>query len=133
MQKPCAPSGKFTFWGCGAGAPLRYVTLPRSELNRVTDSRFNRVTLEPAGGRVVARTLEAEFTEQEGVEALYEFSPSLDLVRASYSDQYWHLHKTLEAQGKITHTRAQCPDRDGPRQIDVWEPRTGWKTITIAH
>jgi hypothetical protein len=132
-QSPAPEDSTFRCKGCGAGVPLRYVTLPRSELNRVTGSRFNRVTLEPAGGRVVARTLEAEFTEQEGVEALYEFSPSLDLVHASYSDQYWRMHKALEAQGKLTHTRAQCPDRDGPRQIDVWEPRTGWKTITIAH
>jgi hypothetical protein len=57
---------------------------------------------------------------------------SLDLVHASYSDRYWEAHRALEADGKLTHTRAQCPDRDGPRQYELWEPRTGWKTVTIA-
>lgn len=132
-QSPAPEGSAFHCQSCGAGTPLRYVTLPRSELNRVTGSRFNGVVLEPTGGTMIARTTEALINDTQGVDVLYEFSPALDLVRASYSDQYWQLHEALEAQGKITHTRAQCPDRDGPRQIDVWEPRTGWRTVKIAH
>jgi hypothetical protein len=132
-QSPTPEDSAFHCRGCGAGAPLRYVTLPRSELNRVTSSRFNGVTLERIAAGVVARTNEATANTNDRVEALYEFSPTLEIEHASYSDQYWAMHQALEAQGKITHTRAQCPDRDGPRRIDVWEPATGWRTVTIPH
>jgi hypothetical protein len=60
------------------------------------------------------------------------------LVIAGFSNDqdggmgYWDMHRQLEALGKITHTREQCPDRDGPRQILVWEPETGWITTPTA-
>jgi len=132
-QSPALDGSPFRCQGCGAGAPLRYVTLARSEINRVTRSRFNGVSMESTGGHVVARAIEAQVNETDSADALYEFSTSLDVVSASYSDQYWELHKALESQGKIHHTRAQCPDRDGPRSIDVWEPATGWRTVPIPH
>ena len=78
------------------------------------------------------RTLELQGGgTQSPADALYEFTPQLDLVQASYSDRYWEAHRELERLGKITHTREQCPDRDGPRQIEVWEPATGWRMQSI--
>jgi hypothetical protein len=63
--------------------------------------------------------------------AIYEFTASLDLVGATYGDRYWDVHRALEAQGKIHHAREQCPDRNGPREIQMSEPGTGWRTIRL--
>jgi hypothetical protein len=63
--------------------------------------------------------------------ALYEFTQRLDLVSARYSDRYWQDHLELEKLGKITHSREQCPERDGPPSIEIWEPATGWRVQPI--
>ena len=79
----------------------------------------------------MARTIEVPATHQ-APDALYEFTPALDLVRASYSDRYWEKHRELETQGKISHSRQQCPDRNGPREIRIWDPESGWATVSTA-
>lgn len=121
----------FTCGSCGSGGPVRYIIMARSEVNRVTASPFNRVVLVVKPESIVARTIEVT-ANAHAADALYEFTPSLDLIRATYSDRYWELHRELESQGKITHTRQQCPDRDGPRDIRVWEPESGWSTVLTA-
>jgi len=117
---------------CGTHRPLRMFVLPRSEINRITASTFNRTLVETfAGGRVFARTIEMHLPAPDA-DALYEFTtPSLDLVSARFSDRYWEMHRALEAKGRITHTREECPDRDGPRQVQMWEPATGWRTVQV--
>jgi hypothetical protein len=124
-QSPADPGSEYRCVSCGPGMPVRYVILPRSEVNRVTASPFNRAYLEMAGERLLVHTIEVPLSTR-AVDALYEFSSSLDLISASFSDRYWEIHAALEKEGKIPHTRAACPDRDGPRTIQVWEPRTGW-------
>lgn len=128
-QAPAFGDAAFRCTSCGPDVPLRYVIMPRSEVNRITTSRFNRALVEPSGDRLVVRTVEVPSSDGSVFDAVYEFTPTLDLLRASYSDRYWDLHRTLEIEGRIRHTRAQCPDRDGPRQIETWEPHTGWTTI----
>ena len=62
---------------------------------------------------------------------VYEFSSRLELVRAEFSARYWDHHRALEAEGKLDHTREECPDRNGPRPVHVWEPGTGWRELRI--
>lgn len=130
-QSPAAAGSQYECTSCGPGRPLRYIIMPRSEVNRASISPFNRVVLMVKRDGLVARTIEIPLRGTAAVDVLYEFTPSLDLVRATFSDHYWEAHRALEAQGKITHTREQCPDRDGPREIYVWEPQTGWVTRAI--
>ena len=78
---------------------------------------------------ITVRTLEMQMSEADAVDAMYEFTPSLDLVSASFSERYWDEHLVLEAAGQINHTREKCPDREGPREIQVWEPQGGWRTV----
>ncbi len=130
-QGPEDPGTRYYCDACGAARPLKMIVMPRTEVNRASDSPFNRATVQISADRVVARTIEVP-AERDAADALYEFSPSLDLVRASFSERYWEVHRALEAQGKLTHSRETCPDRDGPREIQVWEPRTGWKTIKTS-
>jgi hypothetical protein len=133
-QSPAPSNSTFFCASCGPASPLRYVVLPRSEVNRVSASPFNRVVLAVKGDSLLARTMETPGSETGGgpADALYELTPSLEVTRARFSDRYWEMHHQLESQGKITHTREQCPDRDGPREIRVWEPASGWTTMPIA-
>lgn len=130
-QGPEPPGTRHHCETCGTQRPLRMVVMPRSEVNRVTVSRFNRAAVQVTAERIVARTIEVPADVREAVDALYEFTRSLDLVKASFSARYWEVHRALEGQGKLDHTRERCPDRDGPRQIQSWEPETGWKTLKI--
>ncbi len=132
-QSPSLHGSAFDCTSCSPGGPLRYIVLPRSEVNRVTGSPFNRVVLIVKRDALVARTIEVPISAAgAAADALYEFTPSLDVVRASYSDRYWEIHHELEAAGRITHTREQCPDRDGPREIRVWEPESGWVAVATG-
>ncbi|MFA5908155.1 MAG: hypothetical protein WC815_05225 [Vicinamibacterales bacterium] len=125
------PSGSRHFCEtCGPNAPLKMVIFPRTELNRLSGSPFNRVILATSGDRLSARTIEMPAERGDAV-AVYEFTASLDLVSAQFGDRYWEMHRSLEADGRITHRRDQCPDRDGPRQMQMWEPASGWRTVRI--
>jgi hypothetical protein len=130
-QSPIGDDPTYRCAACGPGAPLRYFVLPRTEINMVTASPPNEARLFVSGDRVLVRTMEMERAEGQVPEVLYEFSPSLDLVRASFGDRYWDMHRALELAGKLSHARETCPDRNGPRSVDVWEPATGWRTIPI--
>lgn len=122
---------KFRCSNCGRDLPVRYVVMPRSEVNIAGASRFNRAMLEVKGDRVIARTIEAEMKTGDGADVLYEFDRSLTLVNASFSERYWNVHHQLELEHKLNHSRDQCADRDGPRMIRVWEPATGWRDVTL--
>lgn len=134
-QGPVPAGSKYECTSCGRARPIRYVVMPRSEVNIAGSMPFNRAVVDSSTARIVARTVEAWYADGQKppADALYEFTPSLDLVRASYSDRYSDEHRALEAAGRIKHTVAQCPDRDGPRRILVWEPAAGWRTIEIKH
>ena len=128
-QGPEAPGSKFYCEGCGAGRPLKMAVMPRSELNVVTGSRFNRAVLEVLSDRVIARTVEIpeESPSQGASDAIYEFTYNLDLIGATYGAQYWDKHRALETAGKLNHSREQCPERFGPRRLHVWDRASGWQ------
>lgn len=132
-QGPEPAGGPHFCESCGAGRPLRMFIFPRTELNRITTSRFNRaLILTSAGGPIFVHTIEmmSEPPHQGDADAVYEFTnPSLDFVSARFSERYWEMHRALEADGTIGHTRDQCPDRDGPKGIQMWEPATGWRSV----
>jgi hypothetical protein len=135
-QGPEPPGSASYCESCGPIAALRLAIMPRTEVNRATMSRFNRAVVEIAPDRIVARTVETDATDDGihgAVLAIYEFTHDLQLVSAKFSEQYWAAHSALEAQGKLQHTRAQCPDRDGPREIHVWSPARGWVRQQVAH
>ena len=64
--------------------------------------------------------------------ALYEFDRELRLMRASFGDIYWDMHRRLELEGRLTHSRDACPQRDGPPVIHVWST-TGWQVVRAPH
>ncbi|MBI3402477.1 MAG: hypothetical protein HY048_13740, partial [Acidobacteria bacterium] len=131
-QAPEAPGSHDYCETCGTSAPLRMVMMPRTEVNCLTRSRFNRARVQVLPDRIVARTVEVEEKSPEAAaDVLYEFTPDLKLIRASFSASYWEIHRALEHEGKLTHGRETCPDRDGPREILVWDPETKWERVPI--
>lgn len=129
-QGPTPDGSRHVCESCGDGGPLRMFVFPRTELNRVSGSPFNRVILQTSEGQVTARTIEMSSARGDA-DAIYEFNSSLDAVTARLSERYWEMHRALEAEGRIAHRRDQCPDRDGPRQVLMWEPATGWRIVRI--
>lgn len=128
-QGPEPPGSPHHCDNCGEGGPLRMIVLPRTELNRVTGSRFNRAIVAARSGRFAVRTIEVPMSDSGDADVLYEFSPALDLISARLSERYWEVHGALEAEGRITHTRDQCPERDGPLPIRVWDSAGGWRSL----
>lgn len=128
---PEAPGTKYVCDNCGPGRPVVYFVFPRSEMNRVTGSRFNRAFVDVAPTGVRIRTDEVARENNVGalVEAVYEFSSSFELMSASYGGRYWDKHHALELEGRIKHTRAECPERDGPPLVKKWTREAGWTEI----
>ena len=129
-QSPASGNPKYLCSTCANGSPLRYVVMPRSEVNLASGSTLNGAIVQMQDGRILVRTIEIARIA-EAVEAFYEFSPSLELLGASYGDRYWEAHRTLEADGKIDHPRERCPYRDGPQGMTVWERTTGWQKLAV--
>ena len=98
--------------------PLAMVVFPRTEVNRLGASRPNRASVRTcADGQLSLQTVEMTSTSGDAC-AVYELDSSLDLVSAPFNERYWDMHRSLEDQGKIAHTREECPDSDGPLEVE---------------
>lgn len=122
-QAPGSAGTAFACLSCPDDAPLFYATFARSEVNRVTASRFNRAQVAVRDGTILVTT-----SETGEVNAMYEFDGDWRLVGARYSDRYWDEHRRLELEGRLGHTREACPERDGPAAIHVWSAGS-WQRI----
>lgn len=132
-QSPAAGQREFECAGCGPDRPVRYVVMPRSEVNRVSASPFNRASFSVREGALLVNTAEMPaMGTLVPASAIYEFTRQLTLVYASYTDRYWEAHRELERLGRLKHTRAQCPEREGPTHVDMWDPAAGW-TVQAVH
>lgn len=128
-QAPGSAGTPFACQACPGAAPLFYATFARSEINRVTASRFNRAQVASRGETILVTTAETG-PEHGEVNALYEFNRDFAVVSARYSDRYWDEHHRLELEGRLNHARAACPERDGPAAIRVWT-RGGWQRVPV--
>lgn len=130
-QAPGSEGTPFECLSCPSDPPLFYATLPRSELNRLTASRFNRAQVSRLGtDRIVVMTIEVP-GDPLAATAIYEFDDALQLRRARYDDAYWDAHRRLELEGRLAHTRSDCPEREGPAAIHVWASH-GWQRTTVT-
>ncbi|MBI1737786.1 MAG: hypothetical protein HYR58_00885 [Acidobacteria bacterium] len=130
-SSPQKPGSPYRCDACPSGQPIRYFVFPRSEVNRSEINAINPVE------QILITQRKVEVNTGEGpsnVRAFYTFSlnPEMRFVSAAFSDaSYWRLHKQLEEEGKIKHTPEQCPERDGPLGVRVWEPVSGWREVRL--
>lgn len=130
-HSPVAGDRAYACESCPDGRPLAYITFPRSELNKATNTRVHRALVEIVWPRLVATTGELGSGEADAT-AIYEFDLDLNFVRARYSDRYWDAHRRLEAEGRLDHTPENCPERDGPAAVQMWTRERGWLPATPA-
>lgn len=132
-SSPEEPGSEYECQSCPEGRPHRYFIFPRSELNRVAPSAYNKVnTIDLLPGRVVVHTDEiASRPGQDGIDGIYEFTPDMEVKTAYFNDKYWDLHRRLELERRIFHSRNECPDRFGPSRIQAWSPESGWEDIRL--
>lgn len=122
-QGPEAPGTAGWCDACGRPSPLKAVSLPRTEVNRATGSPFNRPRVQVLGDRVIVRTIEVPGTgPQSTADAIYEFTPSLDLVSHSFSDAY------LERRAELARHRTMPPEQAA---YGAWTAATGWTTVAM--
>jgi hypothetical protein len=114
---------------CPDGRPLHYFVFPRSELNLVTGTSRSWVRFIHA--TETGYEIQTQETSSGGSAEVFEFTKDFQLLRASYSDVYWEMHRQLEREGKIHHTREQCPEWNGPATLLSWDQQHGWTTIHI--
>ncbi len=115
---------------CPPGRPMRYFVMPRPELSRITRYRPETPHVHAfSSGTIEFRTLQTPSDSPPG-EVIYEFSPAFEPVRASASDAYWEWHRRLEADGRLTHAAAACPERRG-FTIRRWDAEAGWRDVHV--
>lgn len=125
------PSGvrAFDCAACPAGRPLIYFVLPRSEVNRATQSGPL-----PAYLHIFPTSIEVRFHETSippaNAEVIYELTRDLRLRRVRHSDTYWGFHRRLEKDGLLGHTVDECPERRG-HAVRIWERGQGWTALRV--
>lgn len=130
---PQTPGSKFACSNCPAGSPVRYFIFPRSELNRVTSSPYNKVhVLEVRNNRIIVRVLEVDTREMVGAgSTIYEFDYDFRLLRVTQDDTYWDTHRQLFLSGKVKHPPEKCPEHKGGATPREW--RDGrWYEVRLA-
>jgi hypothetical protein len=116
---------------CPDGRPLKYFVFPRSELNQIsgtTNSWVWAIRSNENGFEIQTKELKSG-----SAEGIFEFTKDFRLKRASYSDTYWEVHRQLEREGKIHHSREHCPERNGPMLVLSWDAADGWTKIIPAY
>lgn len=118
---PQTSGSEFECHGCPPGRPVKYLVFPRTELNRVTSSDFNRVTrIRIIRGGFEVEVLEAYAPPGSGGAALFEFSDALSLRAARFGNSHYDLHRFLSQQKQILHAPEDCPEKTP--QVLEWVP-----------
>lgn len=129
-SSPQNPGSPFACRDCPAGHPLKYVVLPRSELNRLSRVPYNLATgMAVSGSAMVVTTTE---WHEPGMGAMFTLDRSFAPAGVTMDDGYWYLHRRLEQSHVVTHDTQHCPDRRSRRIVRIWEPRHGWRETTTA-
>jgi DNA-binding winged helix-turn-helix (wHTH) protein len=129
---PQTPGNRFQCLNCPSGGPLRYVLLPRSEVNVGSSMPYNWVTsLYRRGGSIAVSVLEqAAMADGPSATEQIEFSGDLVPKNISFGAGYKEIHERLEKLGKIDHTWVDCEEQKHPAIARIWDSH-GWREIQI--
>ncbi len=115
---PQTPGNRFECLNCPSGRPLRYVLLPRSEVNVGSGMPYNWVTsLYRRGGTIAVSTME----QSPGITELIELSGDLVPKNISFGAGYREAHERLEQLGRIDHKWADCEEQKHPAIARIWD------------
>jgi hypothetical protein len=124
------PSGSATeCLNCPDGHPLQYIAFPRSDVSRHQPfPAAGPTVVTSTDGRVQVHVLSSE--SPNIADTIFDFDPDLSLREARFSDSFWEWHRRLEAEGRLQHTAAECPERRGLK-VQRWTPAAGWDTLPV--
>jgi hypothetical protein len=114
---------------CPPGRPFAYFTMSWTDVADAAPpfDRIPTVMVYPSGNfELRAQQVSAPASAPE---AILEISPSLHIVRRTVSDSFWTWHERFEKEGRLTHTRENCPIRNGPA-VRAWTPASGWREVS---
>ena len=130
-RSPQTPGTRFEIQGGPIGDPEYYYLLPPSEVNIVGGEPYNKaIRIADEQESIFVETRELELDQQTG-KAMYYFNRSLDPIRVSYGDGYAAHHRRLQAEGKLKHSLADCPQLHHPVPVRRWRPKSGWNIIQV--
>jgi hypothetical protein len=117
---------------CPKGDPDYYFVFPRSEINEEMHFYEDRVSsIRVTGDEIELRKNETNPTV--GAQSLYLLKSDgvIHPISVRFETTYDLLHQTLEREGKIGHSLANCPERLHPRPVRMWTPAGGWTDIGL--
>ncbi|MGC1613155.1 MAG: hypothetical protein WA736_00580, partial [Candidatus Acidiferrum sp.] len=62
---------------------------------------------------------------------LLSSQPPFKLLSLRYNSTYDLLHRAWSAEGKLTHTLENCPERLHPQSVRLWTPGGGWVDVPV--
>jgi hypothetical protein len=124
---PATGSAELSCDACPAADPQAVLLFPTSHVTTALQRPYGwvfRVTRDGAG-------LQLNINDGFGSGTLVSLTDRLDLTAFERSDQYWHVHRELEGQGRIGHSVDDCPDRVQPLDVSTWTAAAGWSTQSV--
>jgi hypothetical protein len=119
---------------CPAGKPYRYFLFPRLELDAFSKVPYNVAAhLVATGDGVMVET--AEVREDDlppGFSSYYGISRELYPTSAAFGDSHQELHQAFEKRRLITHSFANCPERNTPADVKVADENGRWGHALVA-
>jgi len=128
----CSPAGgpaRYRFANAPAGTPRDYVLFPTTEMVAAIDGPYGHAQfLRPTsdGGFVVWVGAGPDQTQ-----LLYELSSTAEPRNVSAAGSNPAVHRRLEAEGKLHHTWAACPEMHAPLTLRHWRRGSGWQDQPI--
>ncbi len=140
-RSPELPAGPTECVSCPDGQPLQYLVFPRTDISReqpfpehyptviTFDDGTVQVHVMESAAPAIASTI---YELAPAAERLGRERPPYELREARFSDSYWNWHRQLEAEGRLNHAAADCPERRG-LDVEDWTPERGWtrRRVTV--
>jgi hypothetical protein len=129
---PQTPSTRHYCNSCPPGMPDYYFVFPRSEINRISGVYENSVfdMLFSEGG-IEVRKYERMGIGRENTIYLLSSEPPFDLISLRYDSDYDMTHRAWSAEGKLSHSLENCPERLHPQPVRLWTPAKGWSDVPV--
>jgi hypothetical protein len=125
----CSPPGgaaRCSFANAPSGKPRDYLLLPTTEMLAATDAPYGAADGFSQTGDGGFITLVAAASDNSAI-LLYEFSGEAEPKSVMPSGSCLAVHRRLEAEGKLNHTWAACPELQKPLTIRHWRRGSGWQ------
>lgn len=127
---PQTPGSRHKCNSCPPGDADYYFVFPRSELaraeNDLDDSVFDL--------RLTEEGIQIRKHEGFGAEEtfyLLEDKPPFSVLSRRFDSTYDAVHRQWSAEGKISHSLGECPERLHPQPVRLWTPANGWIELPI--